>query len=172
MPIDESRFEYVGFWARLWASLVDTALLGMIVWPLLTMIYGSDYWAAYVTPLRVALGGSVADSLDALASAPGQGLADDLISWVLPAVAIVTFWIARQATPGKMLIRARIVDAESGAALTRRQAIGRYLGYYVSLFGLGLGFLWVGWDRRKQGWHDKLAGTVVIRARREGTRGQ
>ena len=65
-----------------------------------------------------------------------------------------------------MLIRAKIVDAETGGPITRRQAVVRYLGYYVSLFGLGLGFFWVGWDRRKQGWHDKLAGTVVVRSRR------
>lgn len=162
MTIDETRFEYVGFWARAWASLVDSVLLGMIVWPLLTMIYGSQYWTEYFAPLSAVLGGS----LDAIAPAPSRGPADVLISWVLPAVAIVAFWIARQATPGKMLIHAKIVDAETGAPLTRRQAIGRYLGYYLSLFGLGLGFFQVGWDARKQGWHDKLAGTVVIRPRR------
>jgi uncharacterized RDD family membrane protein YckC len=42
------------------------------------------------------------------------------------------------------------------------QYIIRYLGYYVSIFALGLGFLWVAWDDKKQGWHDKMAGTVVI----------
>jgi len=65
-----------------------------------------------------------------------------------------------------MMIRARIVDAGTGGPLTRAQAIKRYLGYYVSLFGLGIGFFSVGWDRRKQGWHDKIASTVVIRPRR------
>jgi uncharacterized RDD family membrane protein YckC len=162
MPLDETRYEYVGFWARVLASLVDTVLVGVIVWPLLTLIYGSGYWTEYFAPLTGALGGS----LDAIAPVPSRGPADVIVSYVLPAVAIIAFWIARQATPGKMLIGAKIVDAETGAPLTRRQAIGRYLGYYVSLFGLGLGFLWVGWDRRKQGWHDKLAGTVVVRARR------
>jgi uncharacterized RDD family membrane protein YckC len=162
MALDETRLEYVGFWARAWASLVDSVLLGMIVWPLLTLIYGSEYWA----PLKAALGGSLGGTLDSMASAPAQGPADVLVSWVLPAVAVVAFWIARQATPGKMLIHAKIVDAETGAPLTRRQAIVRYLGYYVSMFGLFLGFFWVAWDRRKQGWHDKLAGTVVIRDRR------
>ncbi len=44
-----------------------------------------------------------------------------------------------------------------------QQLIGRYLGYYVSIFALGVGFLWVAFDPRKQGWHDKMAGTVVIR---------
>ncbi len=42
--------------------------------------------------------------------------------------------------------------------------IGRYFGYYVSILPLMLGIIWVGIDKRKQGWHDKLAGTVVIRA--------
>ena len=166
MPLDETQFEYVGFWARLWASVVDTVLVGMLVWPLLTMVYGSQYWTEYMAPLKAASDAMLSGSIQALPQAPDRGPADFIISWVLPAIAIVAFWIARQATPGKMLIGARIVDAETGAPLTRGQAIGRYLGYYVSLFGLGLGFLWVGWDPRKQGWHDKLAGTVVIRARR------
>jgi uncharacterized RDD family membrane protein YckC len=152
---------YVGFWARVFASLVDTVLLSMLVWPLLTWIYGSEYWAHYAAILG--------DPLRALEPAPAGGPAETLVSWVLPAVAVIAFWIARQATPGKMLIGARIVDAATLGPLTRRQAVVRYLGYYVSMFGLFLGFLWVGWDPRKQGWHDKLAGTVVIRARGPGT---
>jgi uncharacterized RDD family membrane protein YckC len=43
--------------------------------------------------------------------------------------------------------------------------IGRYLGYYDSTIPFLLGLMWVGIDKRKQGWHDKLAGTVVIRDR-------
>ena len=50
----------------------------------------------------------------------------------------------------------------AGAPMTRAQAIGRYLGYYVSILGLGFGFFSVGWDKRKQGWHDKIVRTVVI----------
>jgi uncharacterized RDD family membrane protein YckC len=43
------------------------------------------------------------------------------------------------------------------------QCIGRYFAYFLSFLGLCLGFMWVGWDERKQGWHDKLAGTLVVR---------
>ena len=50
------------------------------------------------------------------------------------------------------------------------QAIGRYVAYYPAMLLLGIGFLWVGVDRRKQGWHDKLAKTVVGRARVAATR--
>jgi uncharacterized RDD family membrane protein YckC len=42
--------------------------------------------------------------------------------------------------------------------------IGRFFAYFVSIFPACLGFLWIAFDRRKQGWHDKIAGTVVVRA--------
>ena len=145
MDDERPKLEYVGFWARVWASLIDSVLVCIIVYPLLTMIYGREYFGS---------------------SSLIKGPADLLLQLVLPAVAIILFWIARQATPGKMAIHAKIVDAETGAPMTRAQAIGRYLGYYVSILGFGLGFFSVGWDRRKQGWHDKLAGTVVVRSRR------
>jgi uncharacterized RDD family membrane protein YckC len=57
----------------------------------------------------------------------------------------------------------KMVDADTGNTLSKGQAIGRYLAYYLALIPFGLGFLWVAFDKRKQGWHDKLAGTVVIR---------
>ena len=73
------------------------------------------------------------------------------------------FWIYRSATPGKMIVRAKIVDAKTGEKPSTGQLIGRYFGYYVSMIPLFLGFIWVAFDKRKQGWHDKLAGTVVVR---------
>jgi uncharacterized RDD family membrane protein YckC len=45
---------------------------------------------------------------------------------------------------------------------TVKQSVIRYLAYYVSLIPLGLGFFWIAWDDKKQGWHDKIAGTIVI----------
>ncbi len=85
-----------------------------------------------------------------------------MVSWVFPLIAIVVFWTYKQATPGKMAISARIVDAKTGEKPTLQQYIVRYLGYFVATIPLGLGIFWVAWDKRKQGWHDKLANTVVI----------
>jgi uncharacterized RDD family membrane protein YckC len=62
-----------------------------------------------------------------------------------------------------MAVGAIIVDARTGGKPSTRQFIIRYLGYYVSMIPLMLGILWVGFDARKQGWHDKMAGTVVVR---------
>lgn len=91
------------------------------------------------------------------------GASNVLISWLLPAVATILFWMYRQATPGKMVVSASVVDARTGEPVTFWQGLLRYLGYFVSMLPLFLGILWVAFDPRKQGWHDKIAGTVVVR---------
>jgi uncharacterized RDD family membrane protein YckC len=139
------ELEYAGFWVRVGAALIDTVLVCIIIWPILTAVYGWSYWSSEQLV---------------------QGPLDVLVSWVAPAVAVVIFWIARQATPGKMAIGARIVDAKTGGKPSNGQLVLRYLGYYVAMIPLFVGILWVAFDRRKQGWHDKLAGTVVVRNRR------
>jgi len=146
-PLDADEFEYVGFWARVGAAMIDTVLVLIVCVPLVTFVYGRTYWTS-----------------EALL----QGPADFLINWLLPAIAVVVFWIYRQATPGKIAIGARIVDAETGGKPSTRQLIVRYLGYYVSMLPLMAGIVWVAFDPRKQGWHDKLAGTVVVRPRQRG----
>ena len=144
--MQQDELEYAGFWIRVGASLIDTALLMLVSVPLMFAFYGS----AYFEPQE---------------STVVAGPAEILVTWVLPAVAVILFWIYRQATPGKMMVGARIVDAASGKRPGTGQLIGRYLGYIVATLPLGLGILWVAFDRRKQGWHDKLAGTVVVRER-------
>ena len=155
MEPDQKEVRYAGFWRRLFAQIVDTVLGLLIIVPLLYGIYGSgfmDFGKLTSSPVEYLL-----------AYQPQTGPMDFVISYVLPAIVIVLFWLARQATPGKMLVSARIVDATSLGKIGTGQAIGRYLGYYVCILSLGIGFLWVAIDPRKQGWHDKLAGTVVIR---------
>lgn len=68
-----------------------------------------------------------------------------------------------------MAVSVRVVDADTGGPLTVGQSIGRYVAYFVSILPLFLGILWVAFDPRKQGWHDKLAGTVVVRSKQYGT---
>jgi uncharacterized RDD family membrane protein YckC len=145
--VDDTEYEYAGFWARVGAALIDTVLVSFLTIPLVSLIYGSDDEASVLL---------------------FRGTADLLISFVLPALAVVAFWVARGATPGKMAISAQVVDARTGNKPSTGQAIGRYLGYYVSTIPFCLGLIWVAFDPKKQGWHDKLAGTVVIR-RKGGT---
>jgi uncharacterized RDD family membrane protein YckC len=150
--------EYVGFWLRVLAALVDTIWVTPII-VLLGLVYQNASSSLTDALVLDPAGVSVAALAKALAPTP----ADFVVQYLLPAVLIVLFWRRRSATPGKMLIHARIVDARTGSAPTLRQLVIRYVGYYVSIVPLLLGLFWVGWDPRKQGWHDKLAGTVVVR---------
>ena len=73
------------------------------------------------------------------------------------------FWIKKQATPGKMALSLKIVDATTLKKPTRKQLIIRMLSYIVSIAPFFLGMIWIAIDRRKQGWHDKIANTLVIK---------
>jgi uncharacterized RDD family membrane protein YckC len=139
---EHQDLEYAGFWIRVWASIIDTILIAVITIPILLAIYGTQYFES--------------ENLV-------QGPMDFLISWVLPAIAIILFWIYRAATPGKMAISAKIVDVQTGGQPSTGQLVGRYFAYFISALPLGLGIFWVAFDKKKQGWHDKLAGTVVVR---------
>ncbi len=61
------------------------------------------------------------------------------------------------------VLRLKVVDAATGGAVPTGRLVARYFGYFVSMIPLFLGFIWVGIDSKKQGWHDKMAGTVVVR---------
>jgi uncharacterized RDD family membrane protein YckC len=89
---------------------------------------------------------------------------------IFPVIATIVFWHYKSATPGKMVISARIVDVKTGDRPSTGQLIGRYFAYFLSSLPVGLGFFWIGWDKQKQGWHDKLAGTAVVRRRRNHDR--
>jgi uncharacterized RDD family membrane protein YckC len=99
-----------------------------------------------------------------MAGAAMQGAAGSMIvQLLLPAILIVGFWMWKATTPGKMVVSAKIVDAKTLGEPSTGQLIVRYVGYFISAFVFGLGFLWVAFDKRKQGWHDKIAGTLVVK---------
>lgn len=146
MTSKQSDLVYAGFWQRFGASFLDGILLYLVMFALLLLAYGTSY-------------------LDDPAA--NWGFAQVLISYGLPITLTLIFWIKKAATPGKMAIGATIVDAHTGEQPTTRQFVIRYFAYIVSTLPLFLGYLWVVFDSRKQAWHDKLAGTVVVR-RKDG----
>jgi uncharacterized RDD family membrane protein YckC len=94
-----------------------------------------------------------------------KGSLDFIINYVFPTIVVILLWKYYQATPGKMIFKATIVDAKTGGKPTLKQWIIRYLGYFVSLLPFGLGYFWVAFDKKKQSFHDKLAKTVVIQSK-------
>ena len=139
---DSQEIVYAGFWIRLGASFIDSVISALITLPLLHLIYGKDFW---------------------LSESFIYGAWDFIISYILPAVAIVLFWIFKSATPGKMMLGLKVISLGETQKLTVSQSIIRYLGYFLSAIGLMIGFIWVAFDKRKQGWHDKLSNTSVIK---------
>jgi uncharacterized RDD family membrane protein YckC len=134
---------YVGFWMRVVAFVVDSFITLVLMWLVMAvMMPGVD--------------------LSNPENARAGGAAVQLVSTLVLAVVVILFWRYRGATPGKMVIGARVADAATGGEPSMGQLIGRYFAYFVSTVPLGLGFLWVAFDARKQGWHDKLSGTVVV----------
>lgn len=146
--------EYLGFCARFVAFLIDSTAASIIMAPLAARVLGeltlSDY--DLTDPQQQT------ELLIRLSSQLGFDL-------LIMGTIFILFWVFKNATPGKMLFRSVIVDAKTLAAPSTAQNIVRYLGYFLSLLPLGLGFIWIGFDPRKQGWHDKLAGTVVIKGK-------
>ena len=137
--------EYAGFWIRCAATLVDTLILLLITLPLTFAFYGPSFWGGSE---HILLGGW-----------------DFIINWLFPAVAVILFWVFKGATPGKMFTAMKVVDEKTGLKPGARQSVIRYLAYFVSILPLFLGFFWIAVDKKKQGWHDKLAGTVVVKNR-------
>lgn len=135
--------EYGGFWRRFMAFWIDVVLASAVLFPVLGIM-------------------GVGDQLLRL---DRHGVRDHVLWNPFFFIAGVLFVYYRQATPGKMLLGLRVVDARTLANPSFGQALGRQFGYLLSGLVFFLGFVWIGLSDRKQGWHDLLAGTVVIRSR-------
>lgn len=146
---------YVGFWARLLAMIIDNIWVTLVLAVVIVALFGQDFMAM----MQMSADGS-SQAVGAGASGAAGSL---LVQLLLPAALIIGFWVWKAATPGKMLVSAEIVDAKTLSKPSTGQLIVRYIGYFISAFVLCLGFLWVAFDKRKQGWHDKIAGTLVIK---------
>lgn len=141
------HIQYAGFWRRLLAFIIDSFLFSAVIAPVLLVTYGHDYfywsseqteWYAFYGPMDV------------------------LLTLLLPIVLIIAFWVKIGATPGKLLLDCRVVDANTLQLLGWKKALLRCLAYTISTLPLYLGFAWIAVDKRKQGLHDKLVKTLVL----------
>jgi len=139
--------EYAGFWRRLFAVFIDTTLYSILATPVFVALYGRDYVYWQNTSTEVFAIYSVIDFIFTI---------------ILPIGLTLVFWRYLSATPGKLLLDCKIVDAKTLQPIHWKQAALRYLAYLASILPLYLGFVIIGLDKRKQGLHDKLAKTVVL----------
>lgn len=152
MHHEQNPVHYAGFADRLVASLVDSIVQLPIVVPLL--------WILLKTDIEIAAGDPFL-----LAERLQESLSTPLARFVvygLPLLYCLVFWKFRSATPGKLLMDMKIVDATTGEKPTTGKLLLRCVGYAVNMLTLFAGFLWIAFDKRRQGLHDKMANTVVI----------
>jgi uncharacterized RDD family membrane protein YckC len=83
---------------------------------------------------------------------------------ILPALAIygAVLWKLKGSTVGGIIFGLKVVRHD-GRPLDWATSVVRALACFLSLIFLCLGFIWIAFDPEKQGWHDKIAGTVVVR---------
>lgn len=141
--------EYAGFWRRLGAFMIDALIVGSMNWVLTSpwrwifsffRPWHSEGWLSPVFYHDPFFG----------------------ITVVIAAIYCVVFWHWRGQTPGKILMNIKVLK-EDGTHLTLSGAIVRFLGYFVCFLTLGIGFIVLAFDERRQGLHDKIALTVVVK---------
>ena len=170
-------YVYVGFWRRFWAFLVDGLILAIPTWLIGTALVMSKLSAAELTTLSGRNlfvvdpnTGHVIENREALAAfnvTIGHMMQGVLVVWAallaIQFLYFVVFWSRRGATPGQQLLGVQVRNERDGSRISLKRAAARYFGYIVSIWIVYIGFIWVAFDSRKQGWHDKIAGTVVVR---------
>ena len=134
---------YGGFWIRVVAYIIDAIILG-IIGGILSVPLGVNY--------------SDVNSLNSAAARTSNG-----IDLVLSLVYFVGLWTYMGGSIGQRILGMRVVDATTGQPIGLGKAVIRWLGVLLSFFVCFIGVIWVAFDGRKQGWMDKIAGTVVVR---------
>ena len=142
--------EYAGFWYRVLALLVDTvitvvAAVALVIPP------------AFVMGMMMANSYSL-DEIEAAGELMGN-VVGIVVGWLYFTVFESSSW---QATPGKKMMGLQVTD-ESGHRIGFGRANGRYFSKFISAIILGIGYLMVAFTEKKQGLHDKIASTLVLK---------
>jgi uncharacterized RDD family membrane protein YckC len=139
-------YTYSGFWRRVGAALIDGLIL---------TVPNSIVQAA-------AGSGGITAGLGYGYSA-GASAAVSLVNTVIGVAYYAFLEGTRGQTLGKMALGIKVIDADTSGFIGIPRGIGRYFARILSAIALGLGYLWMLWDPRKQCWHDKLVRSVVVR---------
>lgn len=145
-PLDIGNAVRPGLWRRLAAIFYDSWLVAAII------LLG----ATADTVARAALG------LDEHAS----HLPLQLYILTAPAIFFIWFWTHGGQTLGMRAWRLKLLDAH-GSPVAWRQAVLRVAAAWLSLLALGLGYLWIWFDRDGLAWHDRLSGTRLVLVARD-----
>ena len=151
-PQSYGQVTYGGFWIRLVAYIIDAVIIFIptfVIGLVIGLIAAASAGAANNSSNANAIAGS------------GASVVVDLIAFVITVGYFVYFWGKGQ-TIGMRVFHLRVADAITGQPIGYGRAALRYLGYIISGIVCYIGLIWAAFDGRKQGWHDKIANTVVL----------
>jgi uncharacterized RDD family membrane protein YckC len=135
---------YASFWLRLAGYLIDGVIFG-VAYTIISAIAGSGSSPGHTGSGIVVLLG--------------------LLLIVAEAAYFIGLWHQGGATVGQRLVRIKVVNESTGKLPTVGESTVRWVGYLISVACIWIGFIWILFDGRHQGWHDKMAHTVVVNAR-------
>jgi uncharacterized RDD family membrane protein YckC len=149
--------DYGGFWRRAMAFSVDKIIL-----------FFTSLFILFIGMLALSMG-FLTHYREMLPERFEQMTITFVFIYLLMTVFISMFYFtyfhgAAGQTPGKMIFGLKVVQS-TGEQMTFGLAFLRWVGYIISATVFYMGFVWIAFDVKKQGWHDKIAATVVIRVR-------
>ena len=126
--------EKAGFWIRTVAYIIDAIILG-IVSGVITAVFRLD-----------------------------QATSGNALGLLINVIYFVVLWSSTGGgqTLGMRIFNLKVIRTD-GSELTVVQAVIRWIGLFVSFIVIFIGVIWVAFDSEKQGWHDKIAGTYVVK---------
>ena len=152
---------YAGFWIRFVAALIDTIIVGVPLVVVFIIVEGSAI-SAFFTCVNNAVNSGVATNI-CQASYPTSVVYFELIGLGAELLYFVILWSQLGGTLGQRMLGLHVVDAATGKNIGIGRALGRFVGYVISSIPFYIGLIWAAFDPRKQGWHDKIASTFVVR---------
>lgn len=155
-----TQYEHAGFGVRLLAAIIDGILLG-IVFGVINGVFGTalGVGSSFMNPENL----SDEAAAGFLFAMLGGSLLLTFINTVLSWAYYVIMTGAKGATIGKMIMKLEVVDENYQKISYGRAALREIIGKFVSSLVFCLGFLWIIFDDKKQGWHDKIAKTYVVK---------
>lgn len=152
------QYTYAGFWIRVVARLLDSVIVALPMAALFVLL----------AILAGAFAGTASNSNDQNAqNAAGALFGGVFVLFYLLALFVgVAYWVYFWGTSGQTLgmraLKLRVVDATTGGPIGISRALVRWLMTIVNTWACYIGWIWVAFDPRKQGWHDKVASSVVL----------
>lgn len=151
----EAPYELADTGVRLAAYLIDTIILYIIL-TVVGFVVGAIFGSALTARTYTALE----------AAQSNLAMLSFILGLAVNFVYFTVFWTRSGQTPGKEIMRIKVIHRE-GRLLTTGESISRIVGYYLGGLALGLGFIWILFDDKKRGWHDHMAGSLVVKTEKK-----